>query len=73
MHNLLPDGEVLSVCCEAKPWGQGTYRQICAMGQDCIEAAPGLIPCKATDWIKIDRQEALSFARLHRTARLTRV
>lgn len=73
MHKLSPDGEVLGVCYEAGPCGYGMYRQITAMGHDCIVVAPGLIPRKATDRIKTDRRDALSLARLHRAGELTPV
>jgi transposase len=37
----------LQFCYEAGPTGYGSYRQIRALGHDCIVVAPALIPKKA--------------------------
>lgn len=70
---LSPHGEVLSFCYEAGPCGYGLYRQITAMGHDCIVVAPSLIPTKAGDRVKTDRRDSESLARLHRANELTPV
>ncbi len=70
---LSPDGEVLSFAYEAGPCGYGVYRELVAMGHDCMVAAPSLIPRKAGDRVKTDRRDALNLARLHRAGELRAV
>jgi transposase len=65
--------EKLRVCYEAGPTGYGLYRQILALGHECIVVAPSLIPKKAGDRIKTNRRDAVTLARLFRAGELTSV
>lgn len=65
--------EDLDFAYEAGPCGYGTYRQLLALGAQCIVAAPSRTPRKPGDRIKNDRRDALALARLHRAGELTRV
>src|SRR5215831_16786451 len=58
--------ERVTFCYEAGPTGYGLYRQIKSLGQDCIVAAPSLIPKKAGDRVKTNRRDAISLAKLLR-------
>lgn len=73
VRKLSPEGEVLAFCYEAGPCGYVLYRQITAMGHDCIVVAPSLIPRKPGDRVKTDRRDSESLARLHRANELTPV
>ncbi len=73
VEKLSPEGELLAFCYEAGPCGYGLYRQITAMGHDCIVVAPSLIPTKPGDRVKTDRRDSESLARLHRANELTPV
>ena len=63
----------LSFCYEAGPTGYGLYRQIKALGHECIVVAPSLIPKRAGDRVKTNRRDALTLAKLHRAGELTPV
>jgi transposase len=63
----------VTFCYEAGPTGYGVYRQITALGQDCIVAAPSLIPKKPGDRVKTNRRDAVSLAKLLRAGELTAV
>ena len=63
-------GTVLSFCYEAGPCGYGVYRQLVALGHECVVIAPSLIPRRAGERIKTDRRDALSLAHLHRAGEL---
>jgi transposase len=63
----------LHVCFEAGPTGYGLYRQIQALGHDCMVVAPALIPKRAGERIKTNRRDAVTLARLHRAGELTGV
>jgi transposase len=63
----------LVFCYEAGPTGYGLYRQIKALGHDCLVVAPSLIPRKAGDRVKTNRRDALSLAKLLRAGELTAV
>jgi transposase len=39
--------DLLHVCFEAGPTGYGLYRQVTALGHDCLVVAPALIPKRA--------------------------
>jgi len=65
--------ERVTFCYEAGPTGYGLYRQIKSLGQDCIVAAPSLIPKKAGNRVKTNRRDALSLAKLLRSGDLTAV
>ena len=61
----------LQVCFEAGPTGYGLYRQVRALGHDCLVVAPALIPKRAGDRVKTNRRDAVTLARLHRAGELT--
>lgn len=63
----------LRVCYEAGCCGYVLYRQLTAMGIDCIVVAPSLIPVKSGDRVKTDRRDALKLARYLRAGELTAV
>jgi transposase len=60
-------------CYEAGPTGYGLYRLIRSLGHECIVVAPSLIPRKPGDWVKTNRRDAVSLARLLRAGELTAV
>jgi transposase len=63
----------LHVCFEAGPTGYGLYRQVRALGHDCMVVAPALIPKRAGERVKTNRRDAVTLARLHRAGELTGV
>lgn len=63
----------LTFCYEAGPTGYGVYRQISALGHECIVAAPSLIPKKPGDRVKSNRRDAVILAKLLRAGELTAV
>jgi len=63
----------LTFCYEAGPTGYGVYRQINALGHECIVAAPSLIPKKPGDRVKTNRRDAVSLSKLLRSGDLTAV
>lgn len=65
--------ETLHVCYEAGPTGYGLYRQVLALGHDCIVVAPSLIPRRPGDRVKTNRRDTQSLARLLRAGELTAV
>jgi transposase len=65
--------ETLHICYEAGPTGYGLYRQMLALGHDCVVVAPSLIPRRPGDRVKTNRRDALSLARLLRAGELTAV
>lgn len=65
--------ETLHVCYEAGPTGYGLYRQVRALGHDCIVVAPSLIPRRPGDRVKTNRRDAQGLARLLRAGELTSV
>ena len=58
---------------EAGPCGYGTYRELLALGANCIVAAPSMTPRRSGERIKTDRRDALMLARLSRSGELTPV
>jgi transposase len=60
----------LQVCFEAGPTGYGLYRQIQALGHDCMVVAPALIPKRSGERVKTKRRDAVTLARLHRAGEL---
>ena len=60
----------LHVCFEAGPTGYGLYRQIQALGHECMVVAPALIPKRSGERIKTNRRDAVTLARLHRAGEL---
>lgn len=63
----------LHVCFEAGPTGYGLYRQVQALGHDCMVVAPALIPKRSGERVKTNRRDAVRLARLHRAGELTGV
>ena len=63
----------LTFCYEAGPTGYGLYREIKALGHDCVVVAPSLIPRKPGDRVKTNRRDALNLAKLLRAGELTAV
>jgi len=63
----------VTFCYEAGPTGYGIYRQITAVGHECIVAAPSLIPKKPGDRVKTNRRDAVGLAKLLRAGELTAV
>ena len=55
---------------EAGPCGYGLYRELLALGANCMVAAPSKTPRRSGDRIKTDRRDALALARLHRAGEL---
>ena len=58
----------LHICFEAGPTGSGLYRQIQALGHECMVVAPALVPKRSGERIKTNRRDAVTLARLHRAA-----
>jgi hypothetical protein len=73
VERLAKGNRTLSFCYEAGPCGYGLFRQLVALGHDCMVAAPSLIPMKAGDRVKTDRRDAVMLAKLHRAGELTAV
>jgi transposase len=73
VERLARGNRILSFCYEAGPCGYGLYRQLVALGHECLVAAPSLIPVKAGDRVKTDRRNAVMLAKLHRAGELTAV
>src|SRR5580704_11760378 len=65
--------ERLTFCYEAGPTGYELYRQIKALGHQCVVVAPSLIPKKRGDRVKTNRRDAVNLAKLLRAGELTAV
>jgi transposase len=63
----------LKFCYEAGPCGYGVHRTLMRLGEECMVAAPSLIPRKSGDRHKTDKRDAASLAVLHRGGLLTPV
>ena len=63
----------LHICFEAGPTGYGLYRQVQALGHNCLVVAPALIPRRAGERVKTNRRDALTLARLYRAGELSAV
>src|ERR1700722_12529207 len=63
----------LPFCYEAGPTGYGLYRQITELGEECLVAAPALIPKKAGERVKTNRRDALGMVKQFRAGELTAV
>ena len=63
----------LKFCYEAGPCGYGIHRALTKMNEDCMVAAPSMIPRKSGDRQKTDKRDASSLAVLHRGGLLTAV
>jgi len=73
VRKLGQGGRRLRFCYEAGPCGYALYRQLRKLGQDCLVAAPSLIPTRPGDRVKTNRRDALNLARLLRAGELTGV
>ena len=73
VRQLKKDGATPSFCYEAGCCGFVLYRQLKALGLECLVVAPSLIPTKAGDRVKTDRRDSLNLARLYRAGELTSV
>jgi transposase len=73
VRKLAAKYERLTFCYEAGPTGYGLHRQLTKLGQECIVAAPSLIPKKPGDRVKTNRRDAVSLAKLLRANELTAV
>lgn len=58
---------------EAGPCGYGLYRQLTALGHECIVAAPALVPKRPGERVKTDRRDGMALARHDRAGELTAV
>ena len=66
-ERLVRESQDLRFCYEAGPFGYGLYRDLTALGHDCVVVAPALIPKKPGDRVKTDRRDSLLLARMHRS------
>jgi transposase len=73
IRKLAAKHDKLHFCYEAGPTGYGLYRQIVALGHECIVVAPSLIPRRSGERVKTNRRDAQSLARLLRAGELTAV
>jgi len=73
VRKLAGQYERVAFCYEAGPTGYGLYRQITALGQECMVVAPSLIPKKAGDRVKTNRRDALAMVTQFRAGELTAV
>src|SRR4029077_5684618 len=60
----------LHICFEAGRTGYGLYRQIQAVGHECMVVAPALIPKWSGERIKSNRRDAVQIAPLPRAGEL---
>ena len=51
IRKLAAKHDKLHFCLEAGPTGYGLYRQILALGHECIVVAPSLIRRRSNEWI----------------------
>jgi transposase len=73
VRKLAGQYERVAFCYEAGPTGYGLYRQITALGHECMVVAPSLIPKKAGDRVKTNRRDALAMVTQFRAGELTAV
>lgn len=69
----LGSGSELRIVYEAGPNGFALYREVMALGYECMVAAPSKTPRKSGERIKNDSRDAVRLARLHRAGELTAV
>jgi len=60
----------LKFCYEAGPCGYGIHRALTKMNEDCMVAAPSMIPRKSGDRQKTDKRDADKLATTHRSGEL---
>jgi transposase len=58
---------------EAGPCGYGLYRQLVALGHECVVIAPSLIPRAPGERVQTDRRDALKLARSDRAGELVAI
>ena len=63
----------LAFCYEAGPTGYGLYRQIRALGHECVVVAPSMVPVRPGGHVKTDRRDATTLAALFRAGELTAI
>ena len=63
----------MKFCYEAGPCGYGIHRTLTRLGEDCMVAAPSMIPRKSGERQKNDKRDAANLAVLHRGGLLTAV
>ena len=63
----------LKFCYETGPCGYGVHRTLTRLGEDCMVAAPSMIPRRSGDRQKNDKRDASALAVLHRGGLLTAV
>ncbi|HME19919.1 MAG TPA: IS110 family transposase [Acetobacteraceae bacterium] len=63
----------LRFCYEAGPCGYGVHRTLTRLGEDCLVAAPSMIPRRSGERQKNDERDASTLAMLHRGGLLTAV
>ena len=63
----------LKFCYEAGPCGYGVHRTLTRLGEDCLVAAPSMMPRRSGDRQKNDERDACTLAVLHRGGLLTPV
>src|SRR5712691_5221703 len=61
----------LNFAYEAGPCGYGTFRELRALGANCVVVAPSKTPRRPGDRIKNDRRDAATLAKLFRAGELT--
>lgn len=66
-------GGPLKFCYEAGPCGYGAHRTLSRLGEDCVVAAPSMIPRRPGDRQKNDARDAMTLAVLHKGGLLTPV
>lgn len=67
---LVQEGAVRA-CYEAGVSGYDLYRQLRALGVDCVVIAPALTPRRPGERVKTDRRDAAKLVRLFRAGELT--
>ena len=60
-------------CYEAGRCGYGLYRQVVALGHECMVFAPSLVPTRPGGRVKTDRRGAMTHVSLFRSGELTPV
>jgi transposase len=71
-ERLLREGPVRA-CYEAGVSGYDLYRQLVALGVDCVVLAPALTPRRPGERIKTDHRDATKLVRLFRAGELTAI
>jgi len=71
-ERLLQAGPVRA-CYEAGVSGYDLYRQLTALGVDCVVVAPALTPRRPGERVKTDRRDAAKLVRLFRAGELTSI